>query len=67
MPSTILLADSSTVLTSKSSAKGALNTPMGIYHHKFREVRANTHLTFQDQSSAQGGGGLITRTLRYFK
>ena len=55
LPCTILLADSSTVFASKRCATCALNIPMGIYHHKFHEVRSKRPPPFRDQSNAQGG------------
>ena len=57
MPSTILLADSSTVLVSKLCATRALHTLWvfaTINSVKFR-AKAHHHNYYQDQNSAQGG------------
>ena len=60
LPCTILLADSSTVLTSKIRAKVTLNISAGVYHHKLCEDRGKRPHNppppqFKDQSIAQGG------------
>ena len=60
LPCTVLLAHSSTVFVSKSCAICALNTSMGAYHHKLREVRGKRlPPPFQGQSGTQGGRGHI--------
>ena len=55
MPSTILLPDSSTVLVSKSCAKGARNIPWAFTTTNSVKFGATPPSLFHDQSSVQGG------------